>query len=459
MAKKKQHIDEFFKEKLNGQELPLDGSEWSRLSAELQPKNKRKAFLWWLLLIPAISLGVLLFTYSGDDNQTTTEISGENQKVQRESIDNTNSTSDNTSSTSLEDIEESTSDNSRNATSENSTEINADAITNSDLADRSESNTDESINTGNSTQNELADGGNNANRTTSVGPITHEVPINTDNYAERSINLASIGLNGFEYQIIKPEFEALSTEKVKVNKQAPPVFGPVYLSFTASGNVNQQNISSDTAIQYTQYRNANENLSLTPQLSLAVHTEFKKFMLGAGISYVKKQQVLGSNFNSSPELRILLYDSVAFVDINLDTTWLPFNYRDSIIRTSNASYSLTAPTYHYVGIPLYLSKRLTLNNTFSLDLGLQLQSQFAVANSGTINSFKLKAKELGMDDINRFNLNAGIQIGLNYEFNPGFIIQLNTGIQQDLLDMSAAEGMAQRFSLYNTGIRFYYRIN
>jgi hypothetical protein len=182
-------------------------------------------------------------------------------------------------------------------------------------------------------------------------------------------------------------------------------------------------------------------------------------MLGAGISYVKKQQVLGSNFNSSPELRILLYDSIPFVDINLDTTWLPFNYRDSIIRTSNSKYSLTAPSYHYVGIPLYLSKRVPLNNTFSLDLGLQLQSQFAVASSGTINSFNLKAKELGIEDIKRFNLNAGLQLGLNYEFNPGFIIQLNTGIRQDLLNMSAAEGISQRFSLYSTGIRFYYRIN
>ena len=59
MANKKKHIDDLFKDNLQGSQLPLDGSEWAKLAGELHPE-KKKRFVWlWF------GIGILLLSASG----------------------------------------------------------------------------------------------------------------------------------------------------------------------------------------------------------------------------------------------------------------------------------------------------------------------------------------------------------------------------------------------------------
>ena len=72
MTRKKQHIDDFFKDRLKGQDLPLDGSEWIGISKELQGKKKRRGFFWWLLL-PIAALSIWLISNSLYHNSTNAQ--------------------------------------------------------------------------------------------------------------------------------------------------------------------------------------------------------------------------------------------------------------------------------------------------------------------------------------------------------------------------------------------------
>ena len=73
MAKKNQHIDDFFKDRLKGESLPLDGNEWGKVFDELHGKKKRRFFWLWLFLPLAIFAGWYLV-------QTSNEDAGDSQK-------------------------------------------------------------------------------------------------------------------------------------------------------------------------------------------------------------------------------------------------------------------------------------------------------------------------------------------------------------------------------------------
>ena len=84
MANKKKHIDDLFKDNLQGSQLPLDGSEWDRLAGELHPK-KKKRFVWWWF-----GIGILLVSAAGLLYYNLNSTSLANQtKVQNPVEDNT----------------------------------------------------------------------------------------------------------------------------------------------------------------------------------------------------------------------------------------------------------------------------------------------------------------------------------------------------------------------------------
>ena len=80
MANKKKHIDDLFKDNLQGSQLPLDGSEWDRLAGALHPKKKKRFAWWW------IGVGILFLTAVGyfvatmDSNPVETEIANGNSE-------------------------------------------------------------------------------------------------------------------------------------------------------------------------------------------------------------------------------------------------------------------------------------------------------------------------------------------------------------------------------------------
>ncbi|MBT8327538.1 MAG: hypothetical protein KJP21_07430, partial [Bacteroidia bacterium] len=92
MAKHKKHIDDFFKDHLNDSSLPLSGGEWDAIAKELHPKKKR--FIWWIWLIPAIIVGAATLYFSGliDENPSnSTSLSKHSELAINNNLENNTS--------------------------------------------------------------------------------------------------------------------------------------------------------------------------------------------------------------------------------------------------------------------------------------------------------------------------------------------------------------------------------
>lgn len=440
MAKKKQHIDDFFKERLSSQELPLSGDEWTRLAKELQPAKKRKGFFWWIILgIGLLLAGWLLYkslvtgsaTAAKNEASETTSASEPFIPHNKEAAD----TSENKDFSSVGHIETpALSETAKNRSSVETKTPTANQHTYAPVLQAEEDNT--------------------------------AIQIITDVHAEPSqiypsitaLRLTFRSLDGFPYQINPREYSAISdSSKINVSKIKAGL-GPVYGGIRINGLVGHQTISSAKDSLYARYRSENEQEGIGTQVQIQLHTSYKSFNLHAGLDYTQRTLSLGKPFNSHPELKILLYDSIPFVDLNLDTTWLPYNYRDSVIR-SHEGKNLQHPSYTYIGIPLIISKVVELNTKWSIDLGLGLTPAVAIGAKGMVNSAHLRGLDnISLQEIKKLNLSGNVNAVLQYNLSPAVRLNLYTGIQQDILGISNLNGIKQRFTLYGTGIGFTYRL-
>lgn len=446
MAKKKQHIDEFFKDRLDGQQLPLDGSEWDRIASELAEEKKRRGFFWWFLLIPAVLLGLWIGgLFNGDGS---TELPKDSTK---ESLEPMNDSRNNGESEPLQDlannaeetVEEETPEEGGNLPAPNEQDANSNELPNPTV--------DQQANNGTEQPNE---GINEIEDPSSVQSGSME-----DAEEVQGIQLNAIASMKprtavpFDHQEVAMDISELNlSEKSYLDKKtgAQPQL-PWQIGLSIGGAVNNQQLTADQD-SLVEYRNINEQAAFSPSIKVALRTTYKGLQLEGGLNYFSKQQSLGAAFSSQPEMRIQLYDSIPFVDLNQDTTWLPFNYRDSVINTD-----LKNPSYQTISIPIYLGKQFELGRKSSLGLGLQLQPQYILGASGTINAPSLSVRELDASMLQRFNLSAGLHLNYAYELHPAWQIEMRTGLQTDLLNMSRESGIEQRFRMIGTEIGVYYR--
>ncbi len=447
MAKKKQHIDDFFKDRLDGQPLPLDGSEWDRIAGELYDEKKRRGFFWWLLLIPAVLLGLWIGgVFNGDQDR----------KSPKEDISEAINPSIDSNTTRHSGIDSLS--NSSN-TAEFSDSKDAEIITaeieteNSPLTNNSNSIEDDNENgtiTDSNEDNQTAD-----NEAPSARSNNDILPIETPD-AHRFIairGMRAIDEIPFAHPAPAVDLSALELTRLsyikRIENKSPQI--PLQIGLNIGAAINDQQLSAEQD-SLVEYRNLNEKAALSQRIEVNLRTTYKGFQFKGGLSYFSKKQSLGNAFSNSPELRIQLYDTIPFVDLNGDTTWLPFNYRDSVV-TKN----LNNPNYHSIGVPILIAKSVPLGPKSRLGIGLQLQPQFIIQSGGSINAPSLRVREIDNSIVNSFNLSAGLQLSYGYRIHPSWEIELNTGINTDLLNMSNEQGIQQRFRMYGTEIGIYYR--
>ena len=183
------------------------------------------------------------------------------------------------------------------------------------------------------------------------------------------------------------------------------------------------------------------------QFNAELRTNYRAWDLGTGLSYHNQQLSLGSG------LRIRLYDSVPFVDLNGDTTYLPFNFRDSVLTKEAVD-----PSYMYASIPISVGRSVTLSPRASLSLHLQMQAKYLAQVQGTVNHPAISYTRLDPAGLNRFGLAAGLRTEFSYALLPYWQVRATASVNRDLFNVSRQTDLQQHFTLTGIGLGLYYRI-
>ena len=436
MAKKNQHIDDFFKDRLQGEQLPLDGSEWGKIYEELHGKKKRRFFWLWLLL-PLVIFGAWFMVQS---TGSESDLPSEGQMItkaeaQTSASKNTveNTTPSTPASESSAQIKEANPLNSGSITGNN------DISNGKDLIATSSSQVDKNY-AGSVFQSSDANQGIN----TSSGLSSDTEYGISKELLQFSIvlpNPKSKGLKFGPYVNIP-----LPVYKQKHNKKTP--FKPsVQIGLTVGMNLNQSILKADDSF-YEDVRRKNDVGAWSPELGLSVQiTGFKGWVYGFGVSH---QTV---NYGSSKTMRQLIYDSIGVYDQqgNL-VSWLPWNHREVIIE------DFERPSLSFITVPMSIGRNFAIGGAFSLHTGLELQTKIAIGAKGTSLNAYYKPYSLSMQDFNPIAMAGGFRLGLNYNINPNYMMTFRTGMRYDINNLSAASHFTQRFAMYTTEFGLYYRL-
>ena len=438
MAKKKQHIDDFFKEKLAQNELPLDGTEWSRLEHALEPKRKRR-FLWWWLLLPLALFGLWAlfnpaFNNASDKDGLETNSHLNKDKDQNQDIPNAEKEVTPSLDSTLSPFEQ---------------EHGTDVI--QIVEETSSQPTNSATELDGSSANSPRDVLNQREEFETVSQAGNEAV----DYSYLVVEAWPKDLLSIAYDATFKPLDSSDLKKALTIVTTPGASNsilPLFIGINMGSNINHQRINSNNE-DLIKYRKLNEMNSFAPEVQLDLRTEFKGLSYGAGIGYLRNQQSLGSPYSNNPELRILLYDSIAFVDINKDTTWLPWNYRDSVINTN-----LSNPTYNYVTIPLSVGKAFTLGDRSSIELTFNLKPQFLLGASGQVASPSLRVDDVSVTALNRFNFSTGLNLSYRYQLMPRWQLQSKIGMNYNLMDMAKDSEIQQHIDIYGLKLGLYYRL-
>ncbi|MFY0645074.1 MAG: hypothetical protein JXR19_11455 [Bacteroidia bacterium] len=434
MAKKKQHIDDFFKENLAHKDLPLDGTEWSRLEHALAPKRKRR-FMWWWLLLPLALFGLWALFNPSSNQEVDAETIVDRNEYNKDNTNNHNADNSEITASEERDTEESTLTPFEREHGTNVIRI----VEETEATEHS--------------SNEQATSTIHSN---GVEPIAIDVdPVKIVDYSHLLVEIFSKTALILDYNATFKSLDSSDLKSVpsQTSKMKPiSVSLPWHIGVNVGGNINQQRMNSNKDELIT-YRTLNEKQSFRPEVQVDLKTEFKGFSYSAGLGYVSTQQSLGKAYSNNPEIRVLLYDSIAFVDINDDTTWLPWNYRDSVIKTG-----INNPSYNYMSIPISVGKAFNLGPRSSVELIFNLRPQYLLSASGQVAGPSLRVYDVSTAGINRFNLRTGLEVAYNYQLMPRWQLQTKAGMQYDLIDMSKNDEITQHIDLYGLKLGLYYRL-
>lgn len=468
MAKKKQHIDDFFKDQLAGKELPLDGTEWSRLADALGHEDKkRRGFFWWWfgagsILIALLALGY--FFYPTDTSKAHNTDHGENDHT--EIAENVKDRSNNSDQSISEDMDN------RLGETINSDESNVkeDIVPNTEpskqetykpstIVAEEESNLP-SAHSGSLDSPVDADVNSSDHNATEINSKPEVVEITVP-----AIDLNSKKLTSIPWELIlldSLENGRLKTDKQKNGKIILPKKQEIYIGFKAALTGGDMKFSSALLYNdYAAYRQLNETTMEHLQLELSALTKLKKVELGGGLMYGKLSQTpyLDQMINDPKTLTIQLYDSIPFVDINSDTTWLPFNYRDSVLTTTPEGKPLSVPTYHTIAIPLNVGYEFKLNEVFSLSTTATIQPTFILAANGSINSKRLNYQELNKQQLNSYYTAAAVNFSFQTRITPErWFARLGYTANFTLGDLLKEDDITQKINTQGIHVSLHYRI-
>ncbi|MBO6515265.1 MAG: hypothetical protein JJ975_01770 [Bacteroidia bacterium] len=424
MAKKKRHIDDLFKGKLQQADLPLDGSEWDKLFSELHPEKKRR-FAWWWFVLPALLISGGIALYLGLKDSTSVPVSNPITHVEETSTGTQDQQKDK-SVTPLEDTldesgeSQSTEDDNVDPASTNETDIRK---TSEPIAGITTPNPT----TGNTTSS-ATHGGDDASTTerhrkafelVTMVPkrkVNVSIPWPIVQLLERKLSLLSL---------IEPKDSTART-----NKMIDPYIGLT----TGLTQFNQRISGSDP--RYASYRSDNENPATLPNFGITVGAEIKKIQVSTGLSYLVKGQ------QASPVFRYVIYDSLPHKDVNGDTIgWAPWNHRDTTIQ------GLSQPKYRYLSLPVRIGKAFALGNKFEVQIGINTSFQYLVGGDGYILNSEFKPSNVQrLSDFNRLNLAYRGYLGFGYNVSDRLKLQLLTHYETDGRTMIRSNDVSQKMS-------------
>jgi hypothetical protein len=490
LGKQKKNIDDFFKDHLKGSQLPIDGSEWDRLAKDLakQPSRKglaiwpfsklgegasngRKAAFW---MIPAAMIAlVVIFILPRACNQSVSNDSSDTE-IALETDTNNNRNIHSNDNELLEPLTDNMSDvvDEENTTPTNSsTDIAVvDEKTNTPTNNGSTKNFEPGNTAGSNNEGgEPTTSGNPVVKTeTPTEVLTPEdettvVPSNTDTRKERALpSLPSRGLSSIS--TAEDISSILSRRTVtplvlnhpeSLNNLITPNLDNIndtklWLAVNYSIGVSNQTLQSTVLpAYYKQLRDKNETFGISHEIGVSLKYNLNNSYLKGGLNYTQ----LNSHLANS-QLIYQIHDSVPFISIPGDTTWLRFNFRD----TTLSGNMLVHPRYNYVSIPLSIGKEFEVNTRLSAHIGATINPKVLASAKGTIVSPSLGIGSVSRENISTFGLSGGLHFGLNYRLKPNMILEVSAGNQHDILNISEINGVRQLMNNYNLGVGIRYKL-
>ncbi len=435
MAKDKKHIDDLFKDQFNGGQLPLDGTEWDKLYAELHPGKKRRFAWWWWGLALAVVLGGTGLVYTLTQNDDVTVVAGNDNSNNNSNVgegissnggSNASSPEQENANSGSTSASSSTSNGSKNA----SEEINGNNGSAVSSPGRENANSGSNSNPGANSNTNPNSGSSSASTSTSAStsddkgtPNVEKIVIDRDNLSGvrgevqvspiENVNLPVNSIWPLAQKYIGPFMILRDTAAKSSNR----TWIDPYVGFSLGATNYAQQLSSNDQI-YLSRRQLNESSVVLPNFSFDIGGEYKGINFQSGLGYETKGQTNAARFN------YVLYDSIPHRNTQGDTIgWAPWNYRDTTIDRR-----LDNPRYSYITLPVNVGKSFHLGYTdFTLDVGINGSVQYLVQARGYILSPQLRPVNVQqLNGFNRLNLTYGGYLGMGYAVSDRLKLQLIT---------------------------------
>ena len=198
---------------------------------------------------------------------------------------------------------------------------------------------------------------------------------------------------------------------------------------------------------YTQYRNGNESASFRPNIGFDLGAGFKGLQLASGIKFQEKGQ------ENSPMFKYEIYDSVLRVDVNGDTSYPRFNYRDTLVS------GVASPRYQYLTIPLSIGKTLYNGEKIDFTVGINSNVQYLIGGTGNILNADLNQMSVQrLSGFNRLSLTYGGYIATGFAVNDRMKLRLLVRYDADALDMMKHNDISQKMSGFGTDLSLQFKL-
>jgi hypothetical protein len=437
--------------------MPLDGTEWARLSKDLSgPSEPRRGWFFWAWLgLPVVLIAAaLLWTanWTSDDALVRTESVEEQKstiKPDTPEIEHSG-VSEESGSMNLDQPEVATpteddADKGQETTNRDIREAPA-LVRTEPKSERIEKPTEIANNPGNE---EIlnSDNGDLNNSLNNQDQADLETSTNAMDEPDVTSSDVSLDLNSKTPQIpvnmTTPELISL----LGPFKWKMPAIKPLGPSIEAYAGVtfNQPAISGEADV--VDYRNVNERGGIGFTVGANLTAQKRSWKYGAGI----KADVQQTQYNN--QLKILIYDSIPFIDQNLDTTWVPWNFRDTTLDAS----SFSGPRRTYVGIPIYFGRSMKVSPRVGVNAVVMVQPRVLVGATGDYMSGANSFSELNTSAYAPFQLQYGARIGLDYYWRRNILIFTELNYANDLTNQTKQNNVTERVQVsgMRVGLRFH----
>ena len=465
MSKQKKHIDDLFKDHLGDAELPLAGGEWDAIFSELHGK-KKKRFAWWIYLLGAgIFLFGAWFTYTTITNPEKGKVLAEISSPTLEGITSTDDSlaqdaeiAEQVENTKMTNLDSEMKRVARVKPEQPKTSKPYVVKTNraSDIASRdnqslvNKQNDEDRMDSPNlpPTSNDIGTNSTSIDKPTRVSLPNLSRISNVEIYDFDKNNIPAIINNA----LLNPSLQIAAGPIQSETRKLPKL--QVGMKMVGITNNQIVGVNGSGPQKYVHYKNLNESKRVTPSIEMLARVNWKNINLSSGLSYIQRGQDLNNKGNGY-EITYQIYDSIPYRNTAGDTIgFFPFNYRD----TTDFG-DIDRPTYSYVGIPLSFGHTIYLGSRWSIDGAVNTSFNFLVATKGNTLSNQAKAVALEPKNLNRFLMNAGLTLGVNYRMTDNFMIHIDGNVSRDITSMIKYPNASQHMRTSGLGIGVFYTVN